>query len=33
MYAAGGMKSQGSETQARVYSLIPGVEKEEGDKG
>jgi hypothetical protein len=33
MYAVGGTKSQGSGTQARVYSLIPGGEEEEGDEG
>jgi hypothetical protein len=32
MNAAGGMKSQGSKTQARAYSLMPGREEEEGDE-
>jgi len=32
MNAAGGMKSQGSETQAQAYSLMPGREEEEGDE-
>jgi len=33
MNTVGGEKSQGSRAQARVYSLRPGGEKEEGDEG